>query len=219
MNFQLSLLPSSVDPTVRANKQTITTTPPALVHYHHYSPTIKHLDHQRWFTSTRPLSHRSWPTGSGLALTKCSWALWQCTELTWVKETLESFFNTLEPLYLSNAVIQTIHSWSNDKCTDMQCSQVLGRWWKLVGCIFGMFCHVSPQPTNNKYLKTPPRLLSFLQFLTHRLVDFSSKFRQNSFRNKFHGKARNPNGISNLRFALWQTDKPPLCVFRTHGPT
>ena len=164
MHFQLSLLPSSVDPTVRANKQTITTTPPALVHYHHYSTTIKHLDHQRWFTSTRPLSHRSWPTGSGLALTKCSWALWQCTELTWVKETLESFFNTLEPLYLSNAVIQTIHSRSNDKCTDMQCSQVLGRWWKLVGCIFGIFLSRFPSTDKQQILKasSTPKLPAVL---------------------------------------------------------
>ena len=169
MHFQLSLLPSSVDPTVRANKQT-------LVHYHHYSTTIKHLDHQRWFTSTRPLSHRSWPTGSGLPLTKCSkikqtggalssWALWQRTELTCVKETLESFFNTLEPLYLSNAVIQTIHSRSNDKCTDMQCSQVLGRWWKLVGCIFGIFLSRFPSTDKQQILKaasSTPKLLEVL---------------------------------------------------------
>ena len=195
MHFHLSLLPSSVDPTVRANKQT-------LVHYHHHSTTIKHLDHQRWFTSTRPLSHRSWPTGSGLALTKCSWALWQCTELTWVKETLESFFNTLEPLYLSNAVIQTIHSRSNDKCTDMQCSQVLGRWWKLVGCIFGIFLSRFPSTDKQQILKasSTPKLPAVLDpdWLTSPQI-----FRQNSFRNKFHRKAHNPNGISNL-VTNWQ---------------
>ena len=90
-----------------------------------------------------------------------------------------------------------------------------GKVVKISRMHFRHLFHVSPQPTNNKYLNTP-RLLSFLKFLTHRLVDFTSIFRQNSFRNKFHGKAHKPNGISNLRFPCDKLTSH-LCVFS--GPT
>ena len=129
--------------------------PPAVIHQHSTAfPPL--LTHWKWTPADQMQQNQTdW---------RRSWALWQCTELTWVKETLESFFNTLEPLYLSNAAIQTIHSWSNDKCTDMQCSQVLGRWWKLVGCIFGIFLSRFPSTDKQQILKasSTPKLPAVL---------------------------------------------------------
>ena len=133
--------------------------PPAVIHQHSTAfPPL--LTHWKWTPADQMQQNQTdWRRTEQLSTVAVHWAH------IWVKETLESFFNTLEPLYLSNAVIQTIHSRSNDKCTDMQCSQVLGRWWKLVGCIFGIFLSRFPSTDKQQILKaasSTPKLLEVL---------------------------------------------------------